>query len=319
MSLALRAAAVVAAAPFLGHGAASAHGIAGKRFFPATLTTDDPFVADEFSFPTISTIRTPGSDEGPPARDTEAATEFAKRITPNLGFSIAERYIRIDPDGGSSQYGWGNTELQLKYQFFKSDEHETILSFGTSFEIGGSGTQRVGADRFNTLTPTLFFGKGFGDLPDSLNYLKPVAITGAIGGAIPLRSSSNVYGIDPDTGAVTVDTQRHSNVLQYGFALEYSLQYLQSFVKDVGLGAPFNRMIPLVEFAFQSPLDRNGGGMTGTINPGVIWAGQFFQLGVEAMIPINERTGHNVGAIVQLHFFLDDLFPGSLGRPLVNW
>ena len=31
-----------------------AHGFAGKRFFPATLTTDDPFVADELSLPTIS-------------------------------------------------------------------------------------------------------------------------------------------------------------------------------------------------------------------------------------------------------------------------
>ena len=27
----------------------SAHGFAGKRFFPATLATDDPFVADELS------------------------------------------------------------------------------------------------------------------------------------------------------------------------------------------------------------------------------------------------------------------------------
>ncbi|HSZ76875.1 MAG TPA: hypothetical protein VK775_05720 [Chthoniobacterales bacterium] len=25
---------------------------------------------------------------------------------------------------------------------------------------------------------------------------------------------------------------------------------------------------------------------TGTINPGVIWSGQYFQLGIEAMIPV---------------------------------
>src|SRR6476646_5026684 len=31
-----------------------AHGFAGKRFFPATLATDDPFVADELSLPTLS-------------------------------------------------------------------------------------------------------------------------------------------------------------------------------------------------------------------------------------------------------------------------
>jgi hypothetical protein len=28
-------------------GLAFAHGIAGQRFFPSTLTIDDPFVADE--------------------------------------------------------------------------------------------------------------------------------------------------------------------------------------------------------------------------------------------------------------------------------
>jgi len=38
------------------------HGFAGPRFFPATLSTDDPFVADEFSMPTISSIVTP--DDG---------------------------------------------------------------------------------------------------------------------------------------------------------------------------------------------------------------------------------------------------------------
>ena len=37
----------------------SAHGFAGSRFFPATLSTDDPFVADEFSLPTVSSIVTP--------------------------------------------------------------------------------------------------------------------------------------------------------------------------------------------------------------------------------------------------------------------
>src|SRR5207237_4059147 len=37
---------------------ASAHGFAGSRFFPATLSTDDLFVADEFSLPTVSSILT---------------------------------------------------------------------------------------------------------------------------------------------------------------------------------------------------------------------------------------------------------------------
>lgn len=303
---------------------AVAHGFAGKRFFPATLTTDDPFMADELSLPTVSTIRTPGAGDEPGARDTEISAELAKRITRDFGVSIAERYAVLSPDGGPTQYGWGNVEMQLKYQFFTSEEHEAILSFGTAFEIGGTGAQRIGADRFNTVTPAVFFGKGFGDLPDGLSYLKPLAVTGTLGGAIPLRSSSSRTIVDEDTGSIMLGREQHSDTIQYGFAVEYSLPYLQSFVRDIGLKAPFNRLIPLVEFAFESPVDRGGGGTTGTINPGIVWAGQYFQLGIEAIFPVNERTGHNVGVIAQLHFFLDDLFPQTLGRPifdrpLISW
>ena len=31
-----------------------AHGFVGDRFFPATVTTDDPLVADELALPTLS-------------------------------------------------------------------------------------------------------------------------------------------------------------------------------------------------------------------------------------------------------------------------
>ena len=36
------------------------------------------------------------------------------------------------------------------------------------------------------------------------------------------------------------------------------------------------------------------------------------------MIPVNRQSGSNVGAIAQLHFFLDDIFPNSIGRPLFS-
>jgi hypothetical protein len=71
----------------------------------------------------------------------------------------------------------------------------------------------------------------------------------------------------------------------------------------------------VVEFALETPLER-GGVTTGTVNPGLIWAGQYFQLGAEAIIPLNSSSGHVVGFKAQLHFFIDDLFPASLGRPI---
>jgi hypothetical protein len=284
---------------------AAGHGFAGARFFPATLSTDDPFVNDELSLPTVSTIKTP---EG---RDAAISAEIAKRITPHLGIELGEEFIDLNPKHESDASGFGNLELSAKYQFFTSAEHEAILSLGAEVEIGGTGQQRVGADPFSTWAPAFFFGKGLGDLPDTLSLLRPVAATGVVGVAIP-TSASTRSGDD--------EIERHPNVLQYGFALEYSLIYLQEQVKDVGLTAPFDRLIPLVEFSFETPLNRGENGhTTGTINPGVIWSSKYVQFGVEAVVPINERTGTSVGVIGQVHFYLDDLFPRSLGRPLFGY
>lgn len=281
---------------------ASAHGFVGARFFPATLSTDDPFVNDELSLPTVSTIET--QEEG----ETEIAVDIAKRITPNLGIELGESFLEVNPNGEHESSGFSNVELGAKYQFFTSEKHETIFSIGADVEIGGTGQKRVGAETFSTATPAFFFGKGLGDLPDTLSLLRPVAVTGLVGFVIPTSASTRM-----SDGEV----ERHPNVLQYGFALEYSLVYLQEQVRDIGLRAPFGRLIPLVEFSFERPLNRGqSGDTTGTINPGVIWSSKYMQFGVEAVIPINERTGRLVGVIAQLHFYLDDLFPHSLGRPL---
>jgi hypothetical protein len=93
--------------------------------------------------------------------------------------------------------------------------------------------------------------------------------------------------------------------------------YLQEHVKDVGLRAPFDLLIPLVEFSFETALCRGHGGQaSGAINPGMIWSVRYFQVGAEAVVPINSRSGTNVGFIAHLHFYVDDLFPHAIGRPL---
>ena len=210
-----------------------------------------------------------------------------------------------------TQRGFDNLAASVKYKFYQSDEHETILSAGVDWDIGGSGSKRVGAESFSTLTPAIFFGKGFGDLPDTMKLLRPLAVTGLVGVGIPTRSGTTSVG---DEGDVSVE--RHPHTLEWGFAVEYSVPYLQSFVQDVGLRAPFNQMIPVVEFAMSTALDRGASGTTGTVNPGVIWAGRYAQLAVEAVVPVNNRSGNRVGWIAQLHFFLDDLFPATIGRPI---
>jgi len=296
-----------------------AHGLAGKRFFPATITTDDPFVSDELSLPTVATSRSSEAPDEPLTRETSVAVDFSKRITPDFGLSLGAEYLRLSSTGQPSSRGFNNVEVEAKYQFYRDDARETLLSAGLGWEVGGTGSKDIGADRFSTITPTFFFGKGFGDLPQDVPFLKPFAVTGTVGVAIPTRASTSTVSIDPDTGGTVTAVERHPNVLQVGFAIQYSLLYLQQFVKDVGLAAPFNRMIPLVEVSLQRPLNRvTDRPTTGTVNPGVIWAGRYIQVAVEAIIPLNSRSGRGVGAQAQLHWFLDDIFPQGIGRPLTG-
>lgn len=279
---------------------ADAHGFAGDRFFPATISTDDPFVANELSLPTLQAIRLPA----PPTKTFDLSADIALKLTPSLGIEVADGYMLQKSPGSRLRTGFDNVVVGGKYQFLLNAEHEMIASVGVNAEIGGTGRASIGADRFSTITPGLFFGKGLGDLPDSVWALRPFALTGQVGVSSPTRSS--------------VEGTRIPNNLRWGLAVEYSLIYLEEHVKEIGLRAPFNRLIPLVEFAMQTPLNRVSGPTTGTVNPGIIWSGQYFQLGVEAIIPINSHTGDNVGIVGQLHFYLDDILPKIFGKPLIN-
>jgi len=273
----------VCACLLLSSSAAYAHGVVGERFFPATISVDDPFAADELALPTVSSFKPNG---GPSETDTEF--EWSKSILPGFALSFEGGYA--DSVGAS---GWDNLEITPVVQLIKAPESEFILSAGMGFELGGTGSSKV-ADPFMTYTPEILFGKGFGDLSDSASLLRPLTVTGRVAYAMP-------------------GTSTEADTLEWGGALEYSLSYLTNNVRDVGLGDFVSHLTPLVEFSMESPRDDK---TTGTINPGVLWSGQYTQVGVEAIIPVNASTGHNVGVIAQLHFYMDDIFPHSLGTPL---
>jgi hypothetical protein len=297
-------------------GTVSAHGFAGKRFFPTTFAAEDPFVSDEFSL-LGSHIREPGADDEPSVHATEIAAEYSKRITPKFGISLEGEYRSLHPNGESTENGFGNLEVAARYQFLTSVAHETIMSVGLAAEVGGTGDEDVEAEPFSVISPTLLFGKGFGDLPEALKFLRPTAVTSAFAVNFPTDSETVTQAVQPETGDIETDIERNSTTLSWGLTAQYNLDYLQSFVQDVGLGAPFSHLIPVVEANFETCLDRGCGGETsGTVNPGLIWFGGNVQLGIAAQIPVDNRTGNDIGVLALVHFFIDDLFPNSLGRPI---
>jgi hypothetical protein len=79
---------------------AHAHGIAGNRYFPGTLTFDDPAVADELLFGPTS-LKHPG--EGTDVRDTSVGWSFMRLLTPDLAVGAGGGWIHRAPDAFPAQ------------------------------------------------------------------------------------------------------------------------------------------------------------------------------------------------------------------------
>ncbi|WP_250475371.1 copper resistance protein B [Caballeronia sp. GAFFF1] len=278
-------ASAIAAALFLLPAVAGAHSVAGDRIFPSTMAVDDPGVGDEANLQ-FGHIRVPGDDGDQSINTFEF--EYDKLITPRLAVSVGGAYAM---QNNPTAHGFDNVEVGLKYLLYVNEAHEFMTSVGVSAELGGTGSRAI-ADSHSTISPTLYAGKGMGDLPDSLAYLRPVAITAEAGPALTTGSGQ-------------------PNAFNYGFTVQYSLPYLQQHVRDVGLPQPFSNIVPLVEI----PLSRSQGQTTGTVNPGFIWINRYGQFGVEAQIPLNRASGSHVGILVQAHIFFDDVAPKTLGKP----
>jgi hypothetical protein len=286
---------------------AFAHCFVGARFFPATLAVDDPCVADELSLPTVSWSKT---GDVPAATEWDVSGELSKRITNDLGISIGDTWSHIRPPGGPTQAGFSDLETTLQYQLLKDNTHELAMLLGLIVDWGGTGASNSGLGTpYSLFTPTYYFGKGFGDLPDDAGWLRAFAVTGQIGYQMPTRSFD------------LVQNAFIPQVLVWGGSVQYSMPYLKSEIKDLELPDFFNHLIPIVEAQLSTPVANNFGNSfvtTGTVNPGVIWVGSYFQVGAEAQIPVNRASGTGVGFLGQLHLYLDDMFPTTIGQPLLG-
>jgi hypothetical protein len=286
LALTLRASALLACAGL--SSLAHAHAIAGDRVFPATMGIDDPGVGDEFDT-TFGHQRVPGDDGDQSVNSFNF--EWDKLITPSLALSFGGSYVM---QNNPTAHGFDNFEVGVKYLLYVNEAHEFMTSVGLDSELGGTGSRAI-ADNFSTLSPSIFVGKGMGDLPDSVAYLRPFAVTAEVGPSLTTGSGQ-------------------PNAFNYGFTIQYSMPYLQQHVHDLGLPEPFANLIPIVEI----PLSRSQGQTTGTINPGFIWMNRYGQLGIEAQLPVNRASGSHVGVLLQAHIFFDDVAPNSIGKPLFN-
>jgi hypothetical protein len=288
---------------------AEAHAICGSRVFPATLAIDDPGVTDELALPTLDYI--PFNSSG--AREYDASFSYTKTLIENLGLAISDGKTWLKPGGN----GWDNLDTELKYQFLCDAPHELMASVGLDVSWANTGTPGF-ENPFNTFTPVIDIGKGFGDLPTSLNALRPFAVTAEFSVSVPSEPHTSTVVYD-NFGNPSLSVTPNPTVFNWGFTLQYSLPYLNANISEVGGPDFLKHLVLLSEVQLHTPTSNippGGNVTTGTIQPGVVYIADTWQLAVEALIPINSASGRNVGAIAQVDFFLDDIFPNTLGKPL---
>jgi hypothetical protein len=297
--------------------AANAHGIAGNRFFPGTMMFDDAAVADEFSILPSYGRHLLDSQSGFNVLDQSVSWTFARLLTPDVSLGVSSGLIHRSASGFPAQGGFDQTSLTLKRLMYKNELRETLVSASFSWGIGSSGSQGVGANKPDTLTPAVTFGKGFGDLPDGLAWLRPFGITGAIAAEFPTRATSVNVGFDPATNTFGPMTGANVETLHWGVSLQYSTLYLTDRFAPGRLpkNEPLHQFIPLVEFAFDSP---RGGKTAATMSPGLAYVADVWQVSGAVVVPLNSEGGHGLGFRTQLLLFLDDLVPSVFGKPLLT-
>ena len=293
------AVAALTAAMFL---RASAHVVAGDRVFPVTLTFDDPGVGDEATLPQITSQRSAG-----PGSATQFLWEYDKRITSTTALIYNQGYAINTGAGDKRRTGFQNVFVSGKWQAFTFPDHEFVASFGIIREFGGGhATQGIGGDEYGSTAPTLYVGKGLGDLP--IGMARPLAITGELSYGIPDHPLNNAG-----------DNNGSPRTVNGAFSVQYSLPYSNAQVR--ALPGVLSHLVPLVEVDGSTPAGgpAHGIGPTLTVAPGVIYEGPSWQAGIEALIPANRAAGQNVGVTAQFHVFFDDIFPTSLGKPLFDF
>ena len=295
---------------------AHAHGFAGDHMFISTLLIDDANVADEASLPTFSFLPQ-SADDGPAPQLYGLGFEFDKRITENFGFAINEGYNWLTQPGAKTANGWQNLVITLKYKPYVNDQHEFLFSVGVQrllARTGANGTNgaALGNDDSGATAPTLYFAKGFGDVP--VGFLRPLALTGELSYQIADK------GLKVDPVTFSPINNGNSNAWTGGLSLQYSMRYLSSQVRDYGLPEFVNRLTPVVELSWSSPATKPTELKTQYLwGIGLNYTATNYAFGVEALVPGNRDSGSHLGVIAQFHLYFDDLFPRSLGRPIAEW
>src|SRR5216683_1010515 len=159
----------------------------GDRFFPSTLATTVPTAADFYNPPYF--VKLPDIATTSSTREIDIPTTYSRLVTKDLGVFFTETFRILEDANKGTRSGFDNLVIGAQYQLYTNPERQFVFTVGGTAAIGGTGAPGI-ASSFSTLTPTLYLGKGFGDLPDSVAWLRPLTVTGTVAVAVPTDSTS---------------------------------------------------------------------------------------------------------------------------------
>lgn len=295
--------ALISAATLVAPSSALAHAVVGARIFVNTVQIDDPSVGDEANMPLFSVSSPDGK-----STITDLNFEYDKTITENLGLGVGTDFDNItnDPDfNNKTKLGFDDPYIQLKYKWLVVPAHELISSVAVSQAFGRAGTTGINSG-YDTTTLSGYFGKGFGDIP--FDPIRPFAMTGEL--------DYNIANTGPSSGVGSINTWTG------GLTLQYSVPYLQSQIHDYGLPPILANLTPLVELGWSSAATTTAFRPSNTpttflLSAGAVYTSEYYSFSTELLMPLNGAAQHGLGVIGQFHLYFDDMFPNSLGKPLI--
>lgn len=283
-----------------------AHGIVGQRMFIEPLVAEDANIKNELDLPRIELL--PMTDGT--VRTLDGSLE--KTLWPDR-WSVVEEQSRVYRRlAGTTVAAFDDMEVGTKLAAYRNEQHEFVLTPALFF-TAPTGSQKLG-DRHTAVQPALLFAKGLGDV--HVGWLRPVAFQGDVG--------YNVSAMG-----------RPERRVIYDMVMEYSLPYLNQFVRNADAGfdlehnlrlgnsarAILGDLFPFVEFNASTPVAGTAHSTTSFLRPGVLYMGKFFQLGAAVDLPRGAGSSEQkAGCVILLDLFviLLDLFLDEI-HPAFGW
>ncbi len=282
---ALRIVLSIAAIALVLRTSARAHGLVGDRIFLSPIVGNDAFPDNALD---LSVRRSDDAFSLLPALE--------KQLSDSSSLLVESGWSRLSANGRKGETsGWGDLTIFLRQALYISVPHELELTMSPMLVLP-VGSRRIADQGYTHLGAEALLAKGMGDLPNSgaIKWLRPLAVQAEVGYAGRIQGAAN--------------SDDFANL-----EFEYSLQYLDRFVKQASVDRPFRRLVPYVQFNYSQAFiaSRLTTSPDFRLIPGMAYLGDDFLCSVGPQIALNGayQSGDRVAVLGLVEIFYDDIFP----------